>query len=288
MPFPSFLASRRPVAVKLGALCLAALIAAVYAADRPLTAPLSNKLDIAEMSWVEVRGAIERGAATVIVPSGGIEQNGIHMITGKHDRIVGWAARRIAEKLGQTLVAPVVSYVPQGGYDPPEGHLRYPGTIGVPDEVYAGTLEGIARSLKAAGFRTICFIADHGGSLRPQAEVAKRLSDAWASEGIRVVDVTAYYDDATQRAWLEASGETPATIGQHAGIQDTSELLAIWPQGVDLDRLSAATFRLEATGASGDPRRSSADRGRILIGLRVDAAAAQIDGARARIGQAAH
>ncbi|GJD96789.1 creatininase family protein [Methylobacterium iners] len=288
MSLPSFLASRRPVAVKLGALCLAALIAAFYAADRPLTAPLSTKLDIAEMSWVEVRGAIERGATTVIVPSGGIEQNGVHMVTGKHDRIVGWAARRIAEKLGQTLVAPVVSYVPQGGYDPPEGHLRYPGTIGVPDEVYAGTLEGIARSLKAAGFRTICLIADHGGSLRPQAEVAKRLSDAWASQGIRVVDVTAYYDDASQRARLEASGETPAAIGRHAGIQDTSELLAIWPQGVDLDRLSTATFHLEATGASGDPLRSSAHRGRILIGLRVDAAVAQIDGARARIGQAAH
>ena len=55
-----------------------------------------------------------------------------------------------------------------------------PGTIGVPEDVFAGTLEGIARSLKAAGFKTICFIADHGGSEKLQAEVAGRVQTWWA------------------------------------------------------------------------------------------------------------
>ena len=281
MPRPSRHPSRLPVAAKWGTLCLAALVAGLVFVGRPLTAPLSGEVEIARMTWVEVRGAVARGATTVLVPSGGIEQNGIHMVTGKHDRIVGWAAHRIAEGLGQTLVAPVISYVPQGAYDPAEGHLRFPGTIGVPDAVFAGTLEGIARSLKGAGFRTIGFLADHGASTGPQREVAERLSREWASQGVRVVDVSAYYDDAAQLDWLRAAGETMETIGRHAGIQDTSELMAIWPEGVDLGRLSGIGFRAEATGAGGDPSRASAERGRTLIDMRVRAAVAQIEAARA-------
>src|SRR6266853_1752825 len=145
-----------------------------------LTAPLPDTVEIADMTWVEVRSAIARGYTTVIVPSGGIEQNGPHMILSKHDRIVRFAAGRIAAQLGKTLVAPVIPFVPEGDYDPPQGHLRFPGTIGVPEQAFAGVLDGIARSLKAGGFTTICFIADHGGSAKPQAEVAARLSQEWA------------------------------------------------------------------------------------------------------------
>src|SRR5579872_850181 len=92
---------------------------ALMIAQRPLTAPLPDTVAIADMTWVEVRSAIARGYTTVIVPSGGIEQNGPHMILGKHDRIVGFAAGKIATALGHTLVAPVISFVPEGGYDPP-------------------------------------------------------------------------------------------------------------------------------------------------------------------------
>lgn len=273
-------ALRLTAAAKWGGLGLAVLVAGLSVIGRPLTAPLSNEVEIARMTWVEVRGAVAHGATTVLVPSGGIEQNGIHMALGKHDRIMGFAAREIAGRLGRTLVAPVISYVPQGAYDPPEGHLRYPGTIGVPDAVFAGTLEGIARSLKGAGFRTIAFLADHGASTGPQREVAERLTREWAGQGIRVVDVGSYYDDAAQLDWLRASGETMETIGRHAGIQDTSELLAIWPEGVDLGRLAGTGLRTEATGAGGDPGRASAERGRTLIDMRIRAAVAQIEGAR--------
>src|SRR5713226_5040479 len=102
-----------------------------------LTAPLPDTVEIADMTWVEVRSAIARGYTTVIVPSGGIEQNGPHMVLGKHDYIVGWAAAEIAKELGQTLVAPVIPYVPEGDYDPPTGHMRFAGTMGVPEDVYA-------------------------------------------------------------------------------------------------------------------------------------------------------
>src|SRR5271157_511408 len=93
---------------------VAGLVLTIFVVQQPLTAPLPNTVQIADMTWVEVRSALARGYTTVIVPSGGIEQNGPHMVLGKHDFIVGWSAVEIAKELGRTLVAPVIPYVPEG------------------------------------------------------------------------------------------------------------------------------------------------------------------------------
>ena len=262
--------------VKLLITALAGVVLALVIVSRPLTAPLPNTIRISDMTWVEVRSAIDQGYDRVLVPSGGVEQNGPHMILGKHDHIVSWTAGRIAEELGRTLVTPVVSFVPQGAFSPTSGNLRFSGTIGVSERVYAGLLEDIAHSLKAGGFKTICFIADHGGSMKAQAEAAARLTREWAQDGVRVVSVDDYYGAAgdAQDKFLEAEGETPATIGQHAGITDTSELMAIHPAGVDLSRHSA--FGLAETGVSGDPRRATVERGKALLDIKVQAAVRQI------------
>ena len=276
MPGTSSRPPRRFSLYKLALAGIAGLAIALVISQRPLTAPLPDTIEVADMTWVEIRSAIARGYTTVIVPSGGIEQNGPHMILGKHDLIVRYAAGRIAAQLGKTLVTPVIPFVPEGGYDPPQGHLRFPGTIGVSEQAFAGVLDGIARSLKAGGFKTICFIADHGGSLKPQAEVAARLSKEWAQQGVRVIDVSDYYADEGQVNFLTGEGETLASIGQHAGITDTSELMAVHPQGVDLGRFADAPFTLESNGVSGDPMRASAERGRALIDIKIQTAVRQI------------
>lgn len=267
---------RRFSARKLALSGVASLALALALTQRPLTAPMPGTVEIADMTWVEVRSAVAHGYTTVIVPSGGLEQNGPHMIIGKHDQIVRWTAERIATQLGHALVTPVVSFVPEGNFDPPEGHMRFPGTIGVSDEAYARMLDGIARSLKAGGFKTICFIADHGASMKPQAEVAARLTREWAQQGVRVIDVSDYYADAAQTRFLEGQGETPASIGQHAGIIDTSELMAVHPDGVALSRYAETPFTLESNGVSGDPMKASAERGRALLDIKVQAAVRQI------------
>ena len=238
--------------------------------------------EIADMTWTEVRDAIAAGFGTVIVPSGGLEQNGPHMVVGKHDRIVAYAARRIAEELGDALVAPVVSYVPQGEYDPPTGNLAFPGTMGVPAPVFAAVLDGIARSLKLAGFNTICFIADHGGSVAPQAEAVARLSAEWGGNGPKVLAIDSYYADAAETAYLRVQGESDAAIGEHATIADTSELMAVHPSGVDLSRLPPGPLSWAGHGVVGDPRRSTAARGAAMMALKINAAVAQIRAATSR------
>lgn len=262
---------------------LGALPAAAAGQGGPAPRGLPDSLDIADMTWIELRDAIAAGRRTVIVPSGGIEQNGPHMILGKHDHIARYAARRIAAELGDALVVPVLPFAPQGRLDPPEGNLRFPGTIGVTEEAFAAMLEGIARSMRATGFRLICLLAENGASQRPQSALAARLTAEWRREGTRVLAVDRWYAAiAAQDAWLRGQGETDASIGTHAGIGDTSELMAIHPPGVDLSRLPARRDEVVALGASGDPARASAARGEAMLPMRIAAAVAQIRAAQGR------
>jgi creatinine amidohydrolase len=232
--------------------------------------------EITDMTWMDVRDAVARGVTTVIVPSGGLEQNGPHMIIGKHDYIVRWAANRIAGELTNTLVTPVVSYVPEGDYEPATMNMVLPGTLGVPVPVFEAVLEGIARSLKHAGFKTICMIADHGPSVAPQGRVAARLTAEWRDAGVRVLGVDSYYADAAETAYLTSQGDTPETMGGHASISDTSELMAVHPAGVDLARLPLLAITLRAEGSGGDPSRSTIARGDAMMALKVAAAVKQI------------
>lgn len=263
--------ARTAASIALGALLLAPG-SLVFAADT---------VDMADMTWVEVRTAIERGVTTAIVPSGGIEQNGPHMVLGKHDTIVRSAANRIARDLGNALVAPVISYVPEGDYAPPTGNMLYPGTLGVAEPVFAGVLEGIARSLKNTGFKTIALIGDHGGNQAAQAQVAAKLNREWAGQGmgqVKVINVSDYYIDDAQMKFLRSKGETDATIGSHAGLIDTAELMSVHPQGIDLAKFKSYA-RKEAPGHSGDPTRATPELGKALLDLRINAAIKQIKAA---------
>lgn len=241
-------------------------------------APPPDSLEIGAMTSPQLAAAVAAGWRTAILPSGGLEQNGPHMIIAKHDHIVRWTAREIARRLGHTLVAPVISYVPEGGWDPPTGNMAWPGTLGVTPQVFAGVLEGAARSLKLAGFRAICMLADNGMSQAPQAEIAARLDRAWAREGVRVLHVGRYYQAAAaQDRQLLAEGVPQAALGSHAGLADTAELMATHPEGVDLPRLEGRSGAvLERAGASGDPSLASAARGRALLELRIAAGVEEI------------
>ncbi len=237
-------------------------------------APVAAEVEIERMTWIEVRDAVAAGRTTVIIPAGGTEQNGRHMIIGKHNYIVAEAARRTARALGNALVAPVLAYVPEGDPAKREGNMAFPGTVSVPPDVYAAVLEGAAASFKAHGFRTIVLMGDHGQTQAPQAQVAEKLTKAWAAAGVRVLNAHNYYANNGGTAWLVAQGESRAAFGSHAGIEDTAQLMAVLPSGVRF-----AGFKPDADGASGDASRATAARGEKLLQLKVDAAVAEIKAA---------
>jgi Creatinine amidohydrolase len=89
-----------------------------------------------ELTWTELRDEIATGKTTIIVPIGGTEQSGPAMALGKHNRRVKLLSERIAVSLGNAIVAPVIAYVPEGNLSPPSGHMRFPGTISVPEAAF--------------------------------------------------------------------------------------------------------------------------------------------------------
>ena len=238
-------------------------------------AALGAEIEIERMTWTEVRDAVASGHTTVLIPTGGTEQNGPHMVLGKHNFIIAETARRIATRLGDALVAPVLGYVPEGDIASRQGHMAYAGTISLTQQTFSTILAETAASFRAHGFKTIVFIGEHGASIDPQTTVATGLSQAWSSEGVRVINAGNYYGGNGGAEWLKSQGETDAAIGRHATIQDTSELLAVFPAGVRMDKRVA-----DKDGVAGDPTRATAERGQKLIELKVAAAVAEIEAAR--------
>src|ERR1700710_152228 len=86
------------------------------------------------LTFDEIRDSIKGGARTVIVPTGGTEDNGPQMVLGTHNQVVAYTAEKIARSLGNTLVAPVIAYVPEGAWESTAGHALKPGTISLPDD----------------------------------------------------------------------------------------------------------------------------------------------------------
>lgn len=226
---------------------------------------------IEELTWTEVRDAIEAGKTTVILPTGGTEQNGPHMVLGKHNFIIKYTSEQIARKLGNALVAPVVAYVPEGELDPPSGHMRYPGAITLPNDAYMKLLEYAARSFKVNGFRNIVFIGDSGGNQDGMQQVSQTLNKEWSGTGVRVQFVPEYYIEASvsYREWLISQGEKKEDIGTHAGITDTSQLMAIDEKLIRKDKL-ADRGGFDGSGVLGNPARASAAYGKKGLELKID------------------
>lgn len=238
-----------------------------------LAQPAAAGVVLEEMTWSEVRDALRAGSTTVIIPVGGTEQNGPHMALGKHNFRAAALSARIADRLGNALVAPVVSYVPEGRISPPTGHMRFAGTISVPDDAFAAIVAGAARSLRQHGFLDIVLIGDSGNYQGQLKGVAQRLNREWAGGRTRAHFIDAYYRAASDgfHQALRARGLSDAQIGVHAGAADTSLMLAVDPARVRADRLQPGAAEA-ATGVMGDPSRASAALGKIGTDMAVDQA----------------
>jgi len=245
-------------------------------------APATMMLE--DMTWTEVQQAAKSNVSAVIVPIGGTEQSGPHMALGKHNARVKALAGKIASRLGHTLVAPVIAYVPEGGIAPPEGHMRFAGTLSVSREAFAGIVEGTARSLKQHGFKDIILIGDHGGYQAQLKTIADRLNREWSASPTRVHFIEAYYQ-AAQKPFTDAlrgKGLNDVQIGTHAGSADTSLTMALAPQLVHPDRFDEAAQRGPASGTVGDPRQSSVALGEMGVELIVARTVQAIKAAEAR------
>ena len=242
--------------------------------------PQPDSVFLEELTWIEVRDAIAAGKTTIIIPTGGTEQNGPHIVLGKHNYLVKYKAGEIARQLGNALVAPVVAYVPEGNVDPPTGHMRYAGTITTPQDVFVKVLEYAARSFKQHGFVDVVLIGDSGGNQEGQRIVAAALNKEWAATQARVHHITAYYpgrgDD-----WVVSQGVSADEVGTHAGTHDTASLMYINPSMLRFDKFVVGKAG-DGQGHVGNPAKATALFGRRILEMQIQDATAQIRDLRVR------
>ena len=77
--------------------------------------------------------------------------------------------------------------------NPPTEHMRFPGTITVPDKTFEQVIESAARSFKLHGFRDVVFLGDHGGYQKVLRYVAAALNREWAATPVRAHAIVEYY-----------------------------------------------------------------------------------------------
>ena len=158
----------------------------------------------------------------------------------------------------------MVAYTPEGSIDPPAGHMRFPGTISIPDPVFRQVLEYAARSLKQHGFKNIVFIGESGPNQDGQNGVAAALNAEWAGTGTRAHAIPGYYrsDPEGDAAIMMARGIKRAQTGKHADPRDTSQMMGVDPSMVRNDSI---VVQDSTNGIQGDPRGSTPEIGRALL-----------------------
>lgn len=251
-------------------------------APRPIEA--LDTIFLEEMTWMEVRDALKTGKTTVLVPTGGVEQNGPYLATGKHNYILRGTTEAIARLLGNAVVAPIVPFVPEGNIEPPTGHMNYPGTISLTEETYERLLADICASLRQHGFRHIVLLGDSEGNQLGMKAVADRLDARWAGGATRVHFIPEYFDYDRLDQWVEKHGIRQQNEGLHDDFVTTAQLVAVDPTTVRMkQRISAGKFRIN--GIELTPT-ETAEWGKLIIRLRAETTVRAIRNATIEEGKA--
>lgn len=241
---------------------------------RPITA--IDSVWIEELTWMEVRDAIDAGKTTVLIAAGSHEQNGPYVPTAKHGYVLKATTEAIARSLGNALIAPLVLFEPGSPESP-----RYPGTIPVRMETYKRILSDIANSLKQHGFLNVVLIGDSGGNQRGLMEVAGELTKRWVKENTRIHFIREYYDSwkLADQAVEELTGKAEVPEGIHDDYSVNSIIMTVDPKMVRYDQRVTAN-KASINGISIVPKEKTIANGTFLVNIR---AAATVEGIKRAI-----
>jgi mycofactocin precursor peptide peptidase len=198
------------------------------------------------------------GSRLLIVPLGATEQHGPHLPLSTDTEIAQALAGRLAAAVPGACLAPALPYGASGE------HQGFAGTLSIGVPATGHVLIELGRSATET-FERVLFVCAHGGNAEPLSGAVAQL----LAEGGDV------------RAW------TPRWSGDaHAGHLETSLMLAIAPQHVDLARAeagnpapiaelmpvlrAAGVAAVSVNGVLGDPARASAEHGRALLAAELE------------------
>ncbi len=245
----------------------------VNVADMPRPIDMRDTLWIEDLTVLEVRDLIKAGKTTALILTGGIEENGPYLTTGKHNNVLRAMGDPIARALGNALIAPIVTLEPGN----PE-RIRMPGTVLLSPETFKAVVSDMAVSLKTQGFKHIVLLGDSGGNIKPLTEAAEALNAKWKAAGsdVRAYSIPEYYN------YGEVEEFEKTTLGIHEqmeGLHDDyyiSAIIAVHdPNGVRMpERVKAGKFAIN--GVSLAPIEKTVENGKKIIAFRTGKTVAAI------------
>jgi creatinine amidohydrolase len=267
-----------------GAFVVAVLPLAAQDLDDPRPIAGTSSVFIEEMTWMDVREALADGVTTAIVGTGGVEQNGPYVASGKHNFVLRATTEAIARELGNALVAPIVPFVPEGRINPPSGHMRYHATISVRQETFDALLTDIVSSLAAHGFTNVVLIGDSGGNQGGMQRVADALNGEWQGMPARVHYIPEYYrEDIYSCEFLKAElgvfqqpDNCVATRNEYHDDYHYSSIIAtVDPAHIRVEQRRAAGL-FSVNGVELDPLERTIENGERLVQYRAEITARAI------------
>lgn len=238
---------------------------------------MTSSLRIEDLAWPDVQAHLAAGRRTIVLMTASIEQHGPHLPTIT-DTAIGYAVGlRVAELLGDALLAPVIR---PGCSD---HHLAFPGSLSIPAPVFIDTVIACVRSLASQGFTRFVLGSSHGGNFNALAQAGDLLREELAPRGVRVL---AFAGSECLHAMMRVQNEAAAAHGLvqdvdalHAELTETSVMLARhpalvhaepWEAGrmghIDTEELFARGLRaFSPNGIIGDPRGAHATLGEAVV-----------------------
>jgi creatinine amidohydrolase len=238
-------------------------------APRPIDALDSVWME--QLTWMEVRDAIAGGKTTALVLTGGVESNGPYLATGKHNYILQVMGEAIARKLGNALVAPIVTLEPGR----PDGERVAPGSVFLSQATYRGVLNDMAESLRGMGFTNVILMGDSGGNQKAMQEVVAALNAKYKGAPARFHFIPEYYDYTSVQKLVQASGIPeqikPGASSGSDGIHDEYSIDALMalhdPTSIRIEQRKKAN-RATINGVSLLPIEKTLEIGRKIVELR--------------------
>jgi creatinine amidohydrolase/Fe(II)-dependent formamide hydrolase-like protein len=158
---------------------------------------------IEEMTDPEVRAAITTGGKTVgIILTGGTESNGPHLASGKHNYVLSQTGEAIARRLGNALVAPIVTLEP-GQVSRPLNNGVGGGWPSLSQETYRAVLTDMGDSMRGMGFKTVLYLGDSGSNTGGMQQAANTLNEKYKGEPTRFYHIPEYYDYRSAQEYIQ-------------------------------------------------------------------------------------
>ena len=239
----------------------------VDVSNMPRPIDMHDSVWIEDLTMLEVRDLIKAGKTTALILTGGIEENGPYLTTGKHNNVLKATGESIARALGNALVAPIVTLEPGNPLRP---NLS-PGTVVLSQATFQAVLTDMANSLRSQGFTDIVMMGDSGGNAKGMQAATTALNAEWKGTG-HAHFIPEYYNYADVEEFeKEKLGINETLEGYHDDYYITAIISTVTTDGIRMkERRKAGKFVIN--GVPLDPIAKTIENGKKIVAFRTAAA----------------